>query len=572
MTPQLLESWLVLQCQAIPGARVGYASFRLSESDESAASWPHHTVPDTAMHDMLGMARRSRGPIVAQPSSLAEQTARVLRVARPLLVQDQVVGAIVVELGQTSADQQDAVMRLLQWGNTWLELLSRNDDGSDGADELSDALRLVLSSDSSQRAAMSIVGYLAHRLDFERVSLGVRRGAKVKVIALSDSAEISPAGDLAMSISGLMRAVLEQPGAEDASQTDAPNHIAHADSLTVALDGKHGPYGAMTFESRAGESIPDTKVRRATRMVRLLGPILDVKRAEERAITLQIAQRMTTAWQAWAKPRPLLRAVTKLLAIVLLGVYLFAPTTHRVSGTAELQGAIQRALIAPFDGYIAKASARAGERVAEGFVLAELDDRELRLEYRQLEGDKTELDKQYRKALAALDHAQARIIQAQIAQAQARIDLLSQQLDRIRLTVPFDGIVVEGDLSRSLGKPVERGEILFEIAPLDAYRVVIEVRDRDISVIESGQPGQLILAAIPHRPLPIEVTNITRMVDNTIEPGTFRVEARLNETIDVLRPGMRGVAKLAVGQRSRWWTWTHELVDWLRYRLWVWLP
>jgi len=113
---------------------------------------------------------------------------------------------------------------------------------------------------------------------------------------------------------------------------------------------------------------------------------------------------------------------------------------------------------------------------------------------------------------------------------------------------------------------------LFEIAPLDAYRVAVQVADRDISLIESGLPGQLVLAALPNEKLSIEVINITRMVGSTTEPGTFRVEARLVEASDLLRPGMRGVAKLEAGERSRGWIWTHELVDWLRYRLWAWLP
>ncbi len=572
MTPQLLESWLVLQCQAIPGVRVGYARFRLSDSEESSASWPARSAPDTELHDMLSMARRSRGPGVAQTPGPVARDALVWRIARPILVQDQVAGAIVIELDRNNAEQQDAVMRLLQWGNTWLELLSRSADGSAEVDELSGALRLVLNAESLQQAAMAVVGYLAHRLDFERVSLGLRQRGGLKILALSDSAEIGPASELAMTILTRMHAVVGPAATADTAQAEAPRVAKEPGLLTVALHARGDAIGALTCETQAGGSVPDATAQRAVRIAELLGPLLDLQRARETAIHRQIAQRITARLQSLSQPRPLLRALAKLAGVVLLAVYLLSPTTHRVSGAAELQGAIQRALIAPFDGYIATAHARAGERIDAGFVLAELDDRELRLEYRQLAGDRTELDKQYRKALAALDHAQARILQAQIDQASARIDLLAQQLERIRLTAPFAGVVVEGDLSRALGKPVERGEVLFEIAPLHAYRVAIEVADRDISVVQPGQTGQLILAAIPNRPLPVEVTNVSRMVGGAVEPGTFRVEARLQVSVDVLRPGMRGVAKLAVGQRSRGWIWTHELVDWLRYRLWAWLP
>ena len=41
------------------------------------------------------------------------------------------------------------------------------------------------------------------------------------------------------------------------------------------------------------------------------------------------------------------------------------------------------------------------------------------------------------------------------------------------------------------------------------------------------------------------------------------MEARLSGAIERLRPGMRGVAKLETGARSRFWIWTHEISDWL---------
>ena len=39
-----------------------------------------------------------------------------------------------------------------------------------------------------------------------------------------------------------------------------------------------------------------------------------------------------------------------------------------------------------------------------------------------------------------------------------------------------------------------------------------------------------------------------------------------------LRPGMEGVSKVTVGQRSLLWIWTRGFVDWLRLALWSWLP
>ena len=52
----------------------------------------------------------------------------------------------------------------------------------------------------------------------------------------------------------------------------------------------------------------------------------------------------------------------------------------------------------------------------------------------------------------------------------------------------------------------------------------------------------------------------------------FRVEAVLEDPGADLRPGMEGIAKIEAGRRRLLWIWTHDLLDWLRLRLWSFLP
>ena len=54
--------------------------------------------------------------------------------------------------------------------------------------------------------------------------------------------------------------------------------------------------------------------------------------------------------------------------------------------------------------------------------------------------------------------------------------------------------------------------------------------------------------------------------------NTFRVEGALDEAPPNLRPGMEGVAKVAVGRRSYAAVWTRSLVDWVRMGAWTWMP
>jgi multidrug efflux pump subunit AcrA (membrane-fusion protein) len=137
------------------------------------------------------------------------------------------------------------------------------------------------------------------------------------------------------------------------------------------------------------------------------------------------------------------------------------------------------------------------------------------------------------------------------------------------LKAPFSGIVVSGDLSQSLGAPVEKGEQLFVIAPLGNYRVALNVDDHDVSKLQIGQTGSLRLVGLPYDPLPITISRITPVASAKDGGNYFRVEATLADMNDTrLRPGMQGIAKVQVGEESILWVWTHTVIE--RLRLWLW--
>jgi len=61
---------------------------------------------------------------------------------------------------------------------------------------------------------------------------------------------------------------------------------------------------------------------------------------------------------------------------VLLGAA-FITTDYRVSAPARLEGAVQRVLAAPADGYLKQTHVRPGDHVKEGQLVAELADEDL---------------------------------------------------------------------------------------------------------------------------------------------------------------------------------------------------
>jgi multidrug resistance efflux pump len=233
---------------------------------------------------------------------------------------------------------------------------------------------------------------------------------------------------------------------------------------------------------------------------------------------------------------------------------------------------VKRAAVAPFQGYIVGAPTRAGDLVRRGQVLCVLDDRDLRIERSKWLSQEEQLQKQYNQAVATRSAAQSVILTTQIDQAKAEVALIDEKLARTRVVAPFDGIVVTGDLSQSLGAPVEQGQLLFEIAPLEAYRLVLQVDERDIADVMPHQRGRLVLAGLPEQPIGFEVVKITPVSATKEGHNYFRAEARLDRTPPTLRPGMEGVGKIEVERRLLLRIWTRQLVDWARLTAWKWTP
>ena len=176
------------------------------------------------------------------------------------------------------------------------------------------------------------------------------------------------------------------------------------------------------------------------------------------------------------------------------------------------------------------------------------------------------------RALATGTRADVNIDSAQIAESAAEIALLDAQLARTKILAPFDGLITNGDLSQSVGMPVQRAQVLFEIAPLDSYRVIVRVPDSEIERVAPGGTGTLVLSALPDRHFALHVVRVTPIAEQADGVNTFRVEARLDATSPQLRPNMEGVAKLDAGRHLLIWAWTHHLIDAIRLGLWSWWP
>jgi hypothetical protein len=115
---------------------------------------------------------------------------------------------------------------------------------------------------------------------------------------------------------------------------------------------------------------------------------------------------------------------------------------------------------------------------------------------------------------------------------------------------------------------VRRGDVLITIAPADQFRLLIEVDERDIASVRTGQKGSVALGALTERALEFHVARVTPVASTREERNVFEVEGKLHENSGILRPGLQGVAKIEAGDRPLAWIWTHRLIEWASMALW----
>jgi len=579
------QAWLARQCESIPGTSKAVVVLRAAGGDAFvvAARWPADAAASAELAAAAGQAAR-RGRIASRKEPPDDQAPLgSSRIAVPFVLPSGTSGAVGFEIADAkAAESEELARRLAAAACTLAEPTS-----AAAPDRLAAVLALVgtaLGRPRFRDAATAVATELATLLRCERVSVGFLERGSTCVDALSHSASFDTRSALVRDIGAAMDEARDQdaslvhpaPSGSAARIVRAHEQLAreHGTGVvcTVPIASQKRLVGAITFEWSDPKTCDDAALGFAEDATATLGPILELKRRSDTRAVERAREFVRTQLKNLRGPGHLYLKLAVAAVLLQLLLVVFAHGIHRVVADATLEGRVQRAIVAGLDGYIAQADARAGDIVRKGQILARLDERDLVLERRKWEGRREQLRREYREAMAGHDRTRLNILSARLAQAGAQIEFLESNLARTRLVAPFDGVVVSGDLSQSLGSPVEKGAVLFQVAPLDGYRIILKVDEREIAGLEVGQPGRLALSAFPGRALSFTVERITPV--SVAEEGRnyFRVEARLEESAVSLRPGMAGVAKIEVGRRRLLWIWTHGLVDWLRLTLWSWWP
>ncbi len=592
-TEEYCSSWLEIQSTAIRGVSDGVVV--LLKPGTSAFA-PMAFFPEVPRSRSLFAAaseqaiREKRGivkPLQDANGATPEQPRYQL--ALPVRVDGDVRGVVGLEVDWRPEPLLRNAMRQLQWGSGWLEVfLRRHSDPMLGARQrlklTLDLVGTLLEFPGLAQGAAAFTTEVATKLGCDRVALGIHQGGRIRLCAVSHSAQFDYRANLLRRVEGAMEEAVDQ--SETVTYPPTFDHApvvsrAHqqlvrqsgcGSAVTFPLISGDQVIGALTLECPSGQEFDVPTLEICEALAAVAGPIVELKRRSEQSLPLHAAHSSAGLWRKLVGPAHPGLKLGLIGSVALLLFLVFAKGDFRISANSTIEGAVQRAIVAPLNGFVRDAPYRAGDTVKAGQVIGRFDDRDLKLERVKLTSQRDQYLQQHREAMAKHDRAQMAVAAAQVAQAQAQLALTEEQLARTEMVAPFDGFIVSGDLSQNLGSPVERGQVMFEVAPLDGYRVILHVDERDIGHVALGQGGEMAVASMPDTQFQFTVSSITPV--NLAKDGrnSFRVEAQLAQGSQRLRPGMEGVGKILVEERRLAWIWTRSLTEWLRLWAWAWLP
>ena len=429
-------------------------------------------------------------------------------------------------------------------------------------------------------AANRLCNELETELAAMRVTLGWRKKGLMELIATNHGGRIRNDTEIAGALGRAMDEAAEQDcevgvpsikgvGINRQHKAFSEAH-ANCQILSMPLRENGEVHGSVTIEySQDSDGISQERIDALRVVLDLVSPQL-----------VNLYQK--SGWigsRAWRSVRQRFASLLgyrhtgwKLLGVSLALTFLLCcviPIKHTVKAPFLLRTEASADVTAPFSGFIDTVDVNVGDVVRKGQVLLRLDRRELLMQRIELKAQRERSLADSRRYEAEGDLSQMKLSQLSIEQADAKLTALNYRLDLSEICAPFDGVIVEGDLKERLSSPTQVGEKLMRIVEISDTYGELQVDERDIHFLKKGMEGELAFTSRPEDKFRVSLDSY-EPVAVVKETGTaFRVRVNLTDSPESWwRPGMSGVCKVDIENRSVAWVYLHRTWEFVRMKLW----
>ena len=235
------------------------------------------------------------------------------------------------------------------------------------------------------------------------------------------------------------------------------------------------------------------------------------------------------------------------------------------SGTIEPENLVE--VRSKVSGIIQRFHVDAGDRVAAGQVVAELDRETLEAAVREARAVVREAEVQHDHAGVELKRKEdlfARGVEsrdvidqvraehastaARLERARATLDRLEQELAYATIAAPIDGVVLERDLNPGAAAAsvasVTGGTVLMTIADTSQMHLLGIVDENEIARVRVGMDARIRTETYPDRLFPGRVRKIASIGDRKNNVTSFKVEVTVLDGIAALWPRMSADADI----------------------------
>ena len=439
---------------------------------------------------------------------------------------------------------------------------------------------------SAEEFAFAITNELRNKLGCEQVALGLVTRKQVRILAISGLDQVNRRSPGVAHLRSAMEECLDaevpiaHPRSVDWGGPRATSeyplhkqwHAAAKGDAVVSIPLRLGgaPTAILSLRSRTDRAFGQDKIEEIRGRTEPLAPALALTRRAGRGVARHAWESARASVEALTAPGHWGRKVVAAVMVLAVLEFCFGSIRYNLTAPCVVTPAHVRHIHAPAAGTLAAAYAVQGDRVRTGDILCTFDHRELDQQRLELLAQEEVFGREHDRAMAGDGPAEAQLALANQHLVRTKLDIVAARIERATLRAPIDGVVVWGDLRKSIGGVLVQGEPLFQIAPEDEWTLELEVPESAAASLAVGLPGLFAGHADPQRAMEFRISRIRPTAQLRRAQNVYVAEAEVRANGDGgIRPGMEGVAKVQVGQRPIWWVASHRFVDYLRMKLWL---
>ena len=240
-------------------------------------------------------------------------------------------------------------------------------------------------------------------------------------------------------------------------------------------------------------------------------------------------------------------------ALVVGLLLLLVPVREYALAPAEVVSLASQAITAPQEGVIRRMLVQPNTLVKAGEVLAELDDTTLHNRVAVAQAALATARADYlQSSRRSFDRIEAKadlgMAEGRVREREAELRSLRQELARLQVQAPADGVFVYSNPDDWVGKPVQTGERMGFLADPKQLGLLAWVPVAEAINLQAGSPMTLFLRVAPLSPLSARLDYASYQVSESPDGvASYRVRGTLaaGDEAGVARVGLRGTVRMS---------------------------